>query len=124
MTRAELYRRFRSDGWKLSEARISRVATMALHEPSQFRPAGRDGHRIYSEMDYRKMVSWLRVNQLLGSNFGETNSRLRSQASDLLATETFGYVYISDGVVGWTPSSRMAAVVLRSGNATCWPVWD
>jgi hypothetical protein len=67
------------------------------------------------------MVAWLRVHSLTGND--PVGFDLRRKAVETLAAASFGYVWISDGAVGW--SALPPVGVLRNGGVmTCWPVGE
>jgi hypothetical protein len=122
VTRSELDRRLRAAGYQIDERQLPRVMAYALGQPQQGRPAGAPGHREYSELDYRLVVSWLRVHDLCGFDREPVGMRVRRQVVDLLAYNRRGYVSVSNGEVGWSVLPPVGA--LRNGVATCWPVWE
>jgi hypothetical protein len=125
MTRYGIYHRLRVDGFQIREHTLARVISRALGEPQNTRPIGGAGHRIYTELDYRKVVAYLRVHRLCGRDEGRHHARivaLQNEAVELLASHTRGFVWIADGEVEWGPNPPVA--VLQGGVATCWPVWD
>lgn len=124
MTTRQLQQRLRANGYRISEKRIADyIRRGVLGGDDRLRP-GTGIPRTYTEMEYRKLLSLLRVAALAGMD-RSTQRRtlaLQAQAAELLAIETEGYVYITDGKVRWSYDPPVE--VLRSGSATCWPVWE
>lgn len=79
--------------------------------------AGYPGRRVYTERHLRLVIAWVRVTELTGHAGGQP--RTIRKAARMLAAAPDGYVYISEGRVGWSLVPPIQA--LRHG-AVCWPV--
>lgn len=120
MMQSEVQQRLLAEGYQVWDRPFARLAARALNSPQAGRPAGAPGHRNYSELDYRRIRDWVRVHDLCGDD-RENGGDLRRKAADLLAHNSWGYVWISDGEVGWSALPPVG-LLARNGVATCWPV--
>ena len=120
MMQSEVQRRLLADGYEVRDRPFPRLASRALDSPQRGRPAGRPGFRDYSELDYRRIREFVRVHDLCGDD-PASGGELRREAARLLAENRWGYVWISDGEVGWSALPPIG-LLARNGVATCWPV--
>lgn len=115
----QLHQRVRAAGYRVSYETLARIVDRlgASH-------IGSGWSRHYSELDYRRVISYLRISQLTGPSNrpNHTIKALHRAAIELLAHHTAGYVAVTADAVAWTQNPPLEAI--RSGVTTCWPVWE